>query len=106
MDNLELYQFSMENADDTTDELYKKEKIIITKKKDDINQLMSANNKILDYITAFQVLEELNKDDGDKMAIVLEIANLLETKGINNSEFTNYWCIHDMSYSSYESMPY
>jgi hypothetical protein len=106
MDNLELYKFSMENTDDTTDKLYQKEKIIITKKKDNLNQLMVANNKILDYITAFQVLEELKKDDGEKMAIILEIVSILETKGINNSEFTNYWCIHDMSYSSYESMPY
>lgn len=106
MDNLELYKFSIANAENDTDELYKKEKVIITKKKEDISQLMAANNKILDYITAFQVLSELNQDDGKEMAIVQEIMKLLETKGINNSEFTNYWCIHDMSYSSYESMPY
>ena len=106
MYNLELYKFSIENAESSSDELYIKEKIIITKKKEETNQLMDANNKILDYLTAFQVLDELKKGYDDKLEVVLEIMKLLETKGINNSEFTNYRCIHDLSYSSYQIMPY
>jgi hypothetical protein len=38
--------------------------------------------------------------------IVDQLISLLETPEINNSEFTNYWGVFDVSYSSYQGMSY
>ena len=100
MNNLDYFKLSLQTGENISSDLYRIDKIIITKDANQTNELIEANKKILKNITAYEIA---SGKEGEKIRnkIIKNIISLLETPGINHSEFTNYWCTHDVSFSLY-----
>jgi hypothetical protein len=105
MKNIDLFFECLKYPEMYIEKAYQKELLIITKDKREINTLIEANNEIIEKITAYKVAFEYKNntlcDD-----IIERIIFLLNTNEINNTEFTNYWGVHDISYSIYNKFPY
>ncbi len=101
--NIQIFSLSIKNKESYIDEYYVKDsKPIITDNPKKLNNLMKSNVEICDNIAAYKIaIKSKNK----KMQnIILEnIVKILKTSGINNTEFTSYWALKDMSYSAYKT---
>lgn len=103
IDNLKLFDISLKNKESYLDEYYIKDTdLVITSDKQKFNALMESNSKILDNISAYKIAVEA-KNISMQKEIIENINKILKTSGINNSEFTSYWSLKDMSYSSFKS---
>jgi SOS-response transcriptional repressor LexA len=102
--NSDLFEISLKNPEPLIDDFYvKKGGLIISNSPKSANKLMNDNRELLDNITAFKVAEDSkNKEMISK--IILNIQNLMKTKGINYSEFASFWAMVDVSYSIYNSL--
>lgn len=103
MSNISLFQYSLDNPEKYIEDFYKKESVIIPLTKDSSNNLIKNNQEIINNITSFETALKANNQSMIEW-IINNMINLLKTKWINNSEFTNYWGIYDMSYSSYQNL--
>lgn len=100
MNNREIWEQSLKSPENYVDEYYQKEMVVITKDSSEKNELIRANQELIENITGYKIaLENGHEELAD--TIVNKIKKLLKTKNINYSEFTNYWCVRDVSYSSY-----
>ncbi len=103
MDNIKLLEFCFKNKENYIDKYYVKDSNpIITDNPKKINKLMKANCDILDNISAYKIAIKSKNIKMQKTALK-NIIKALKTSGINNSEFSSYWALKDMSYSSYKS---
>lgn len=101
IENIELFKISSNAKEPYVDDYYiKKNKAIITYDNEKINEIMKANLDLLDNISAYKVASD-SKNIEMQNIIIKNIISLLETTGINFSEFTSYWAVKDMSYSIY-----
>ena len=98
--NLDVLDFSRKHPEPYVDNAYEKEYFIITKDNNSTNRLIEANNQIIKCITAFEINNTTNNSSANKK-IVDRIVELLDTPNINNSEFTSYWEVNDISFSMY-----
>jgi len=103
IDNIKLFEISIENEENYVDKYYaKNNKPIITDNSKKINNLMKANIDILDNISAYKIAIESNNIKMQEIALK-NIILALDTTGINFSEFTSYWATKDISYSIYKN---
>jgi len=106
MDNIKILQSSIENPEPFFDEFYSKvgSGPVISQDPSALTRLQEANRRIRDNITA---IEAIQRHGSSPMLTKLidEIVKCLEVDGINNSEFTSFWEVNDVSFSIYDSMP-
>lgn len=103
LNGVDLLHMCIDHPEPYVEEAYEKEYFLITESPDRLNELMKANREILDRITAFRICREQDNDIACEK-ILAELIPLLETKDINNSEFTSYWGVIDVSYSMFKKM--
>jgi len=100
MNNLELLAFCVTKPEPYVEDAYAKECLIITEDASCPNGLMAANALLIDRIGAFEAAVEAGNPTMQDWSIQ-QLISLLETSGINNGEFTNFWGVYDVSYSSF-----
>ncbi len=83
------------------DDSHMEGRLVITPKRGQSNELMHANSEILDLITTFKVASD-ESDNKLCAKIVDRMITLLQTHGMNYSEFATFWQVNDISYSVYE----
>lgn len=87
-----------------SDEYYCNNRLIITTSpNEEETKLMAANRKLIETINDVKTILSKNKT-ADITTQIREIANLLETKYINFSEFTSFFPTLDVSYSIYKKL--
>jgi len=105
--NLQFFDYSKEHPEDIFDSFYAKEKVIIPPRKEQRNKLTDAHEKMLKLITAFSVLDEYKKDQTDLtvQSIVEDMIQILDkTKHINYTAFTQFFMVHNTTYSLYKTL--
>ena len=102
IDNIKLFELSIENKELYIDKYYVKDsKPIITEDLKKPNKLMSANFEILDNISAYKIAVESKNEEMQKTTLK-NIISSLSVSGINFSEFASYWAVKDVSHSIYK----
>jgi len=108
--NLQFFDYSKEHPEDLFDSFYAKNKVVIPSCKEEENQLTKNHEKMLKLITAFHVLDDCyQKEEEDETVqnIVKDIITILDkTPYINYSAFTQFFMVHNATYSIYRSLPY
>ena len=101
---LELLEASIAAPEPIIDAAYEKEYFIITRSTTEVdNELIVANKQIIDLITAYGVAQKQGIQETCDRCIH-DMVPLLATSDINNSEFTSYWEVNDVSYSMFSKM--
>ncbi len=102
--NLNLFEYSLQNPEPLIDDAYvKSEDIIITANGKKINKLMNSNIELLENISAYRVSQK-SKNKKVLAKIIDNIRICLNTTGINHSEFSSFWSVTDVSYSTYKKL--
>jgi hypothetical protein len=102
IDNLKLFELSINNKEPYIDKYYAKNNTpIITADSKKFNDLMRANIEILENISAYKIASE-SKNKAMQNTILKNIVSRLNVSGINFSEFTSFWATKDVSYSIYK----
>ncbi len=108
--NLEFFDYSKAHPEDIFDSFYAREKVIIPPRKEEKNKLTETHEKMLKLITAFSVLDDCyQKDQTDTTVqnIVEDIIQILDkTQHINYTTFTQFFMVHNTTYSLYKKLPY
>ena len=103
MNGVELLDFSIRNPEPLLDPSYGRDVLIISQDPEKPNNLMRANLRIQELITAYGVVQPradkhlLDDIIGDLREL------LLTTKHINNSEFASFWASCDTSFSLFRA---
>ena len=105
MKNIELLNFCKEYPEPFFDLHYSKQarELVISRDKESLNDLQRANALIRRNITALEALLGKNEKAAE-LKLAAEMVDALEQEGINNSEFTSYWEVNDVSVSIYRSL--
>lgn len=105
MNNIKILQSSIENPEPFFDEFYSKvgSGPVISQDPASLTRLQEANRRIRDNITAIEAIQR-HGDTAMLNKLIDEIVKCLEVDGINNSEFTSFWEVNDVSFSIYDSM--
>ena len=104
MTNLELLAFSGENPVPLLDPYYNKDKVVITPTREEKNDLMRANARLIELITVFNYLngEGRKEDDEEVQSVVGKVIDILDrVSGINFSAFSQFFMVYNSSYNSY-----
>lgn len=102
MNNIQLFEYSKKHPEEMFDSFYAKKKVIIPKDKNDDNQLIKNNNKLIELITAFKVLHESGfglENDAVKEIINSIIEILMKTPNINYSAFSQFFMVYNSTFS-------
>ena len=104
--NLDILNASCAHPEPFSDPCYSKasRNLVISPNKQKPTPLQKANAKIRNNLTACAALHG-KKEPAAIRKLIAEIDALLDTKGINNSEFTSFWEVNDVSYSIYNRIP-
>lgn len=104
INNIKLFEFSLNNPEPIIDEFYVKAGSLIisadTKKPTD---LMRQNFDLLESISAYNFAKK-NKNKTTAKKAVEKILELVKSKNINYSEFVSFWPVVDISYSLFRKM--
>lgn len=104
IDNIRLFEFSLDNPEPIIDEFYlKKGNLIISKKTENPTALMQKNLDLLESISAYSFA----KKNGNKITIkkaTEKILEIVKNRNINYSEFVSFWPVVDISYSLFMKM--
>ncbi len=104
INNLEIFEESLQSSESYIDKYYqKKEKLIISKDKSNLNDLMKANNTLLENISAYKIALQ-SKNLKMQETIINNIIDVLEVEGMNYNEFISYWATKDVSFSYYNNI--
>jgi len=104
INNLSLFEYSLEKLEPLIDEAYVKSKdIIIAANGKKANKLMISNMELLNNISAYKVAKKSNNSEM-LSKIIDNIRVCLNTTGINHSEFSSFWSVTDVSYSTYKKL--
>lgn len=104
MTNLEFLEYSGKHPVPIIDPYYNKDKIIITPKKEQKNDLMRANARLIELITVFNYLngENRREDDSEVQSVVEKVMEILDDViGINFSAFSQFFMVYNSAYNSY-----
>ena len=104
MTNLELLAYSGQHPLPLIDPYYNKDKIVITPTKEQTNELMRANARLIELITVFNYLngEGRPEDDSEIQKVVENVMRILDgVSGINFSAFSQFFMVYNSAYSSY-----
>lgn len=103
MNNLDYFKLSLKIKEPIASGEYLTDRIVITRNANQTNKLIEANKKILKNITAYEIITG-REGKKTRNKIIKDIIGLLKTKGINYSEFPNYWSTQDVSFSMYQEL--
>ena len=105
MDNIELFNYSVENDDEILNFLSPEGVIVINKNEtEEPTELIVANKKLIEYITTYKILSEKKDESSNiaKVGIVRDIIDLIENVDlINYTAFCVYFQVLSYSYNSY-----
>ncbi len=104
MTNLELLAYSGRHPVPLIDSYYNKDKIVITLAKEQSNELMRANARLIELITVFNYLngEGLQENSAEIQKVVENVVKILDdVNGINYSAFSQFFMVYNTTYSSY-----
>lgn len=103
MNNIELFNLCFQHLESCSDPAYIHTgniRPIITEDRNNPNQLMLANNALIENIAAYKVARDSNNQEMMDTAVNNIIA-ALSTRWMNCTEFSSYRATRDMSYSVY-----
>jgi hypothetical protein len=104
INNIKLFEFSLQNPEPTMDESYfKHSDLIISHKESQPTQLMKNNFELLEAISAFSFARKNNSSGTIDLAIE-KILKLTKHKNINYSEFVSFWPTLDLSHSIFAKL--
>jgi hypothetical protein len=99
INNIKLFEFSLQNPEPTMDESYfKHSDLIISHKASQPTQLMKNNFELLEAISAFSFARK-NKSRGTSDLAIEKILKLAKRENMNYSEFVSFWPTLDLSHS-------
>lgn len=105
--NLEYFDYAKNNPEELLDPFYAKGVLVIPPTKEVSNLLTKNNEKLLKFITAFNVLDECykkNQNDETVQKIVADVIDILDnTPNINYSAFSQFFMVYNSNYSVYKS---
>lgn len=106
--NLYYFEYSEKNPEELLDSFYEEDLVVIPKSKDDSNDLIEKNEKLLNLITTFNTLNhdyKKNLDDETVSNIVSDIIKILDnTEYINYSAFTQFFMVYNSNFSIYNEL--
>ncbi len=104
INNIELFEFSLNHPEPIIDEFYLKHgDLIISKDPKNKTDLMEKNLDLLESISAYNFARKNRNQSTTKKAIV-KILEIVKNKNINYSEFVSFWPVVDISYSLFNKM--
>jgi len=104
MDNIKLFEFSLNNPEPIIDEFYLKAgNLIISKDSKNPTDLMRKNLDLLESISAYNFAKK-NKNKTTAKRAIEKIIEIVKNKNINYSEFVSFWPVVDISYSLFNKM--
>jgi len=102
--NLDLFEYSLKKPEPLIDEAYvKSEDLVISANGKKPNNLMKSNLELLENISAYKISQK-SKNVKMLKQIIDNIRLCLNTPNINYSEFSSFWSVTDVSYSSYKKL--
>ncbi len=105
--NIDYFNYSKQNPEEIIDPFYAKNLVIIPATKDIENDLTKNNEKMINLITAFSILDDYKKDKNDDtvIKIINDIICILDnTPNINYSAFTQFFMVYNSTFSIYSSL--
>ena len=104
IDNIKLFEFSLNNPEPIIDEFYlKKGNLIISKDLKNPSDLMRKNFDLLESISVYNFAKK-NKNQAIAKKAIEKILEIVKSKNINYSEFVSFWPVVDISYSLFSKM--
>lgn len=104
IDNIKLFEFSLNNPEPIIDEFYLKSgNLIISKDPKNPTDLMRKNFDLLESISAYNFAKKNRNKSATKQAIE-QIIKIVKNKNVNYSEFISFWPVVDISYSLFNKM--
>jgi len=104
INNLKLFEFSLNNPEPIIDEFYLKNgNLIISKDAKNPTDLMKRNFDLLESISAYNFAKK-NKNKAIINKAIEKILKIVKNKNINYSEFVSFWPVIDISYSLFNKM--
>lgn len=108
MNNLDYFEYAKQHLEDMFDKYYAKNVIVIPDSSDKENDLTINNTKLIEYISAFNVLRKQGKNIHNES--ILKIINdikdiLIKTPTINLSAFTQYFMVHNVNFDIFKELP-
>lgn len=104
INNIKLFEFSLNNPEQIIDEFYLKSgNLIISKDPKNPTELMKKNLDLLESITAYNFAKK-NKNKAMLKKSIKTILKIVKNKNINYSEFVSFWPVVDISYSLFNKM--
>ena len=108
MNNSDYFELAMNHDEELIDPYYHEhvEKVIIPKTIEESNALTKANNNLIQYISTIDtMINDLQKDiDSSEIKAVIELMiKALNTHGMNYSSFCQYFNVHNVNYSLFQS---
>lgn len=110
MNNLDYFNLSLNNKEELIDPYYhlvvNRTVIPFTKEKN--NKLTISNQNVIRYISSVQTMIQIGKsmDSPEVEEILNLIIDELNTPGMNLSAFSQYFNVHNMNYSVFQSLKY
>ena len=107
MNNYDYFNYSKNNPEEMFDSFYTKGVLVIPDDPSIDNQLTKNNSKMIECITIFKYLKSKNYTIKDKMVIdvVNEVIQILETTpNINYSAFSQFFMVHNSTYSYFRGL--
>lgn len=104
--NLVCFNWSIDHEEPLIDHFYQKGLLVIPKTNASSNALTINNGKLIELISAFNVLHEMGKDEfsEDMQKIVNAVINILNsTENINFSAFVQFFMVYNLSYSLFKT---
>lgn len=98
--NLELFNYCLTKPEILLEDTYKKGELVITPTKEQKNELIRRNERLIDLITTYKTFGEKLTPEQEN-SIISEITDLMfNTKEkMNYTAFSQYFMVCDMSYS-------
>ncbi|PIR12816.1 hypothetical protein COV49_04230 [Candidatus Falkowbacteria bacterium CG11_big_fil_rev_8_21_14_0_20_39_10] len=104
IDNLKLFEYSLNNPEPIIDEFYLKSgDLIISKNPQKPTNLMLQNVDLLESISAYSFARK-TKSSATARKALKKILKIIKNKNINYSEFVSFWSVVDISYSIFCKM--
>lgn len=109
MNNLELFNLMPKNKEPIFDEYYSNllDETVITLSKDETNELMMRNERLISLIDAYNYLVfEKNKNISDEVVkdLIEDVIACLNYKNMNYSPFVQYFMVHNVSFGIYSRL--
>ncbi|MCK5320828.1 hypothetical protein KAJ61_05595 [Candidatus Parcubacteria bacterium] len=104
IDNLKLFEFSLNSPEPIIDEFYLKNgDLIISKNPKKPTDLMLQNVDLIESVSAYSFSKK-TKSPATAQKALKKILEIIKSKNINYSEFVSFWSVIDISYSIFCKM--